>query len=467
MDKRLLAERFLRNECNAEEAALALKYIEENPSLLEDFTKDEQESFGDNRELPADIKTAMRSFVMRKTKKRQLFFLKYAATACLLLAVAIGYWVTKTPKGAAEEKVIAKEKATANPFFIEEANLDKRIKAVKLADGSVVQLRPGAVIKYEEGLKTNRNILLTGSAVFNVAKNVNLPFVVQSGNITTTALGTRFLVSDGNNGEINIQLYEGKVVVKCTNKLLKMRDTYLLPGNQCFANQTTGRVGVVPIGEPVKTSIVVAGKLKEKIVVEDLSLGFQRTSLRKIFNILEKKFNKPISCNVYDIDNVFFTGNFEEHDSLEKIVQVITRMNNLKYTIGNKSIRITNNLDNIIANESLVTIKTGRITDVSVSEFTLSKEKEVTAAGSPGAGIKTINDGLLRFTKTPMKHVLETFQELYDCKINFNNTDVEGMYFTGTVADNSVIKNVLETICKMNNLKVTGNKKLFLISKMK
>ena len=66
------------------------------------------------------------------------------------------------------------------------------IRAVQLEDGSVVQLGPASAIDvaFEPGLR--RVHLLKGEAFFEVKPDTARPFVVQSGDVRTTVVGTAF-----------------------------------------------------------------------------------------------------------------------------------------------------------------------------------------------------------------------------------------------------------------------------------
>lgn len=65
----------------------------------------------------------------------------------------------------------------------------------RLADGSVVWLRPGAEITVEFTPSLRRVELKKGEALFEVAKNVARPFVVGAAGIDVRAVGTAFTVT--------------------------------------------------------------------------------------------------------------------------------------------------------------------------------------------------------------------------------------------------------------------------------
>lgn len=91
-------------------------------------------------------------------------------------------------------------------------NTDSDIISQRLADGSVVWLNRGSSIEYPKEFNTARDIILTGEAFFEVAKDSTHPFVVTSDYSTITVLGTSFNIdTDGQRTMISVQT--GKVAV--------------------------------------------------------------------------------------------------------------------------------------------------------------------------------------------------------------------------------------------------------------
>lgn len=81
---------------------------------------------------------------------------------------------------------------------------------INLADGSVVYLNTDSAIKTTINNHERHVVLLRGEAEFEVAHETQRPFTVSSGQITTLAVGTKFLVRyDGIQGLVT--LLEGKV----------------------------------------------------------------------------------------------------------------------------------------------------------------------------------------------------------------------------------------------------------------
>src|SRR5690606_12600450 len=107
--------------------------------------------------------------------------------------------------------------------------------AVTLDDGSVLTLNTDsrALVQYGDGI---RGVTLEkGQALFEVAKNPELPFVVTAAGRKVTALGTAFDVRVTDD-RLAVTLIEGRVAVEPTapSSAIKER-TELAPGDQLIA----------------------------------------------------------------------------------------------------------------------------------------------------------------------------------------------------------------------------------------
>jgi transmembrane sensor len=73
----------------------------------------------------------------------------------------------------------------------------REIRRVQLADGSIAAINSETEIEVALGRKARRVKLLRGDAWFQVAKDPDRPFLVESGNMTVRAVGTAFSVRRG------------------------------------------------------------------------------------------------------------------------------------------------------------------------------------------------------------------------------------------------------------------------------
>lgn len=81
----------------------------------------------------------------------------------------------------------------------------------RLADGSAVELKPGAEIEFDNQGPVRRVALRRGEAHFEVRKSER-PFVVEAGSVTVRAVGTAFSVQLGAD-DVEVVVTEGRVQV--------------------------------------------------------------------------------------------------------------------------------------------------------------------------------------------------------------------------------------------------------------
>jgi transmembrane sensor len=98
-------------------------------------------------------------------------------------------------------------------------------RLIELADGSRIQLNTDSAVQIALGEKERRVHLLRGEAWFEVAKNADRPFFVESGSGWVRVVGTRFSVAR-QGGRTQVRVGEGRVSVSAG----RGEPVYLDPG---------------------------------------------------------------------------------------------------------------------------------------------------------------------------------------------------------------------------------------------
>lgn len=111
-----------------------------------------------------------------------------------------------------------------------------------LADGSIVELRPGAEILVEYGPSTRRVVLRAGEVHFQVTKDAARPFVVVASGVEVRAVGTAFSVDLGKHA-VDVLVTEGRVAVTSPPATV----------------EATPAVAMVDAGQGTTVSLEVAG----------------------------------------------------------------------------------------------------------------------------------------------------------------------------------------------------------------
>ncbi len=188
---------------------------------------------GDHPQLRALREIA--SLVERREKNRHSLFVWATAAAVATVAVAIGILFAHRPQslqiaGRTQDTVSVPQK------FVSETLLTSTTerRTVALQDGSSVTLDGSSQIETEWLPHERRIHLVSGRALFRVAKDKNRPFVVTVGDRTVTALGTAFDIHLEAN-KVQVTLLEGRVAVRGVGKAANEPILELAPNQQLIA----------------------------------------------------------------------------------------------------------------------------------------------------------------------------------------------------------------------------------------
>jgi ferric-dicitrate binding protein FerR (iron transport regulator) len=105
---------------------------------------------------------------------------------------------------------------------------------VTLDDGTKVWLNAGTQLRYPKDYgQKQRNVTLIGEAYFEVAKNKEVPFIVNANGINITALGTAFNVKAyAEEGQVETTLTEGTVRLEAADANMAMKPITLKPNQK-------------------------------------------------------------------------------------------------------------------------------------------------------------------------------------------------------------------------------------------
>jgi transmembrane sensor len=110
-----------------------------------------------------------------------------------------------------------------------------KVSRVTLGDGTIIWLNAASHLKFPKTFAKSgpREVFLEGEAYFEVAKDMQHPFLVHTRDLTTKVLGTKFNVKayTGLPG-IEVTLLEGKVMLSAPSASDRKEDTLYLDPNQ-------------------------------------------------------------------------------------------------------------------------------------------------------------------------------------------------------------------------------------------
>lgn len=307
----------------------------------------------------------------RSKKKKSFPILRYAAVFVGLLALTYGYWKYDHPSGQPlesnlpegitldlgngrviplspqqQEKIKDAEgillgvqkgeqldysqgdetdKLVYNTLRIPNG---KRFEIV-LSDGSTVHLNSGSSLKYPAKFlrSGNRQVYLTGEAFFEVSKDPEHPFIVNSNGMDVKVLGTKFNVSAYPEDTIvNTVLVEGSVRLG-SQGFEDGESTLLEPGYKAAWDRTKHSATT----EKVETDLYT-GWMQGKLVIRKMGFDDILKKLERHYNVQITNRNKSLSQRV-------FTGTFDV-ETIEEVLNTFVAETYFEYRVEGSSITI-------------------------------------------------------------------------------------------------------------------------------
>lgn len=177
-----------------------------------------------------------------------------------------------------------------------------------LSDGTRIKLNSGSTISFPEKFIGNtREVTLIGEAFFNVAKNPDKPFIIKSGDLFTTVLGTSFNINAyPKSDDISVTVATGKVHIGAKKSMV-----YLHPNEQGVFHKKSDSISK----NDVDTNSLInwqKGLLK-----------FNDITVKEALGILEKWYgvnfvihdDQPFDCHI--------TASFD-NETLSNVLESIT-----------------------------------------------------------------------------------------------------------------------------------------------
>lgn len=289
----------------------------------------------------------------KKKRNKSITYAALAACACTAILFGIGRFFYTTEK----TDVLSKNAAVVYE------NNGTSVKSIILPDSSLVDLSPRTKIVLDADYnQQQRNIELSGTAVFHVHKDTSRRFTVFSGNVATTAVGTVFKVNNSGTKKISVQLIEGKILVKEKNN--NTQSYYLLPGKTIAYESATRHFEILDDAASsgmrnniarrrnapdLDIAIIKPGAQNIQINTVPNGISFKNdetvftdTRLPDVFETLATQYKVKIAYPAGKAAAIRFAGNIDKNQSIQKILSDIAIMNNfrLEADTANQSFRL-------------------------------------------------------------------------------------------------------------------------------
>lgn len=208
--------------------------------------------------------------------------------------------------------------------------IEKKLnRHITLPDGSKVLLHAGSELTFPPAFNgSTREVTLTGEAFFDVAHNAAQPFIIHSGNIKTTVLGTAFNIKAWPaETEVTVTVTRGKVRVENETGLLGI----ITPDQQLSVNTQNKQMKQ----ETVDAESSIAWK-KQEYTMDNVSFDEAITELQVRYGIIIEPGAGEHTGNCR------FTASFKQDESLEYVLNVVCKIYQASWKKTGDKIVITN-----------------------------------------------------------------------------------------------------------------------------
>ena len=217
-------------------------------------------------------------------------------------------------------------RSTLSPLQLTELRVPINQKEqVALSDGSKIWLNSGSALKYPKAFNgKKREVYLSGEGYFDIQHDSRKPFIIHTGKVITTVLGTAFNIKeDSRLHTVVVTVTRGKVSVANGNQSLG-----IITPNQQISFNTVNRQH---FQKNVDAKLAIAW--------QESDLHFNDITFADAVAQLQQRFNVNISFANEKVKNCRFTGTALKAEKLENILKVICAFNNATFqTQANGSI---------------------------------------------------------------------------------------------------------------------------------
>lgn len=210
--------------------------------------------------------------------------------------------------------------------IVVEAPLGSKTK-LTLPDGSTVWLNAGSKMVYSQGFGvSDRKLAFQGEGYFEVEKNDEMPFLVQTHDVNVTVVGTKFNFRNyPEDEEAVVELLEGKVALE--NQLKEESVRYLSPNEKMELHKATGKMDIT------------SAKMKEATLWTENILLFDEDLLPDIVRKLERSYHVQIEIENEDLKQARFYGQFNQlEQNIYEVLDMLVETGRLEYQEKDKVI---------------------------------------------------------------------------------------------------------------------------------
>ena len=196
---------------------------------------------------------------------------------------------------------------------------------IELADGTRVWLNSATKLIFPRNFSgSERRVILSGEAFFEVARDESKPFIVETSRMDVKVLGTRFNVNAyADNEEVSATLVNGSVEVSSG----KQKPMVLVPGEQAYGN--AGELEKREVNVRLYTSWI------------DGRFLFNNAELEEIAKQVSRWYDVKIFFTNENVKKIRFTGGMVKFKPLDDLIRMIESTSPVRFSVKGKTIVIS------------------------------------------------------------------------------------------------------------------------------
>lgn len=293
---------YLNNKCNSDDLEAFFKLLDSTSDdheikALMSTTWDNTHTLPDSDLIPDFIPFETKQVKLNPPNKTILGLRKFVSIAAALLFILGGLYFFKSDI----LNIIT-------PIHQQEvfSSTGER-KQLILADGTKVWLSPNSKLNYPDKFRGDKRLIsLDGEAFFEVKHDSKHPFIIKTGTVSTTVLGTSFNISAyPKHNTINVTLVTGRVAValKANNQ---SQSEIMLPNQQIIIDKANKKLTKVDFPG-------AASFLNKRLGLFE----YKGAVLLEVIKDIELQYDVQIQLNPDLADKAFY-GNLNVNDNIDQ-----------------------------------------------------------------------------------------------------------------------------------------------------
>ncbi len=196
-------------------------------------------------------------------------------------------------------------------------------KFVVLPDSSTVILRPGSHITYHDTHKT-RELTLEGEAYFDIRQRATQPFMIHTGKVKTTVMGTTFNIKAYSADSVTVSVISGSVKVSDAQN----HTAVLHSRQEAVYNITTN---LKKQEQPLAEGTIAWTKA---------DMQFQDMPYAQLAARLSRRYDVNISFKNPALEKCPITGRFSGTETLREVLDILSQTMGTTYTMQDRQVEL-------------------------------------------------------------------------------------------------------------------------------